>query len=311
LRDAFGKAGIWIDDVRRIGGADGRIKAADEYQQLFELVDGFDGQKDQRLELGSRQTPSAAGDLNSALQAEVAANLKYGIYNPGTTRATVQPKKTENDALIVAPRDRKPTVTLNVIGKSQFAWGAENGLDARASNHVCFDAAEFQTNEFLTRTFGKKAPRLADHQHAIQVAFAEDAAGRVELDPLEQSLGHDYVDRMLDKGLPVMVGVSLLKTGINNDKLTDHFVTIFARGYDAKGRAFYDFKDPGLGGRTERFYVDARTDTFFRVALPLGPNQKRSVENFGIRSAITVRSSSRPALSSSARSRSLAGVCRA
>jgi hypothetical protein len=48
--------------------------------------------------------------------------------------------------------------------------------------------------------------------------------------------------------------------------LTEHFVTIFGRGYDAAGRQFYEFKDPGLRGSTQRFFVDARTEVLFRPA---------------------------------------------
>jgi hypothetical protein len=52
----------------------------------------------------------------------------------------------------------------------------------------------------------------------------------------------------------------------NYDRMTDHFVTIFARGYDKQGRLYYDFKDPGNNGKEGRLYVDKDTGKFFKEA---------------------------------------------
>lgn len=279
LRSAFQSAGVPLSEVRKAAGADGQLKGS-EFGALFKVIDAFEAPKaNGRLSLGDASARSATGALNDALKAEVAANQKLAQYQPGSTTAAPQRRKTLADALVVAPKDRKPPVSLAVTGKDQFAWGRERGLSAQQSNHVCFNAAEFQTTEFVKATRGNKAPQLNPKDQAIQAAYAEDASGRVVLEPLQQELAHDSIDRMLDQGLPVMVGVSLMKLGINHDKLTDHFVTIYARGSDASGRQYYDFKDPGLNGRSERFYVDAKTDTLFRVAEPQQKGERRNVSH--------------------------------
>jgi hypothetical protein len=66
------------------------------------------------------------------------------------------------------------------------------------------------------------------------------------------------------------VGISHEDSNINYDKMTDHFVTIYGRGYDNKGRLYYDNKDPGNGGVDGRMYVDKTTGKFFKE----GPNPK-------------------------------------
>ncbi|MFZ5445597.1 MAG: hypothetical protein ACOZQL_36735 [Myxococcota bacterium] len=277
LKDALGNAGVPLAALQSIAGPDGRIKSASEFAKLFQLLDGFDGKPDQKLDLGATGGAPVA-TLCNALASEVAANRRYGIYNPGREVSAPHRQKTDADALVVAPKDRKKTVALDVIGKDQFVWGAEHGLDRAASNHVCFNAAEQQTTEFVTRQLGKKAPQLNGADEAIQVAWAEDAAGRVAVDPMQQGAAHDYIDRMLDRGLPVMVGVSVWKDKINHDHLTDHFVTITGRGYDEKGRLFYEFKDPGLNGTTGRFFVDAASGSLYRPLVPT--TGRKTVRNF-------------------------------
>ena len=61
--------------------------------------------------------------------------------------------------------------------------------------------------------------------------------------------GLDYLDRQLEQGYPVMVGVDhTYGQNINNDKSTDHFVVIVGRKYYKKGfykRLYYLFYDVG------------------------------------------------------------------
>jgi hypothetical protein len=165
--------------------------------------------------------------------------------------------KVANDALVVDVKDRKPAVNLSVKGKDQFDF--EDGETA------CFKAATHQCEQFNKKQFGTKAPELETNanQH-IQVAYAEDKKGKVVVDKDQLKIGHAYIDNTLDKGYPVNVGISHEDNNINYDKMTDHFVTIYGRGHDDKGRLYYDFKDPGNGGRDGRLYVDKTTGKFFK-----------------------------------------------
>lgn len=264
MQKALDAAGVPPAELKKLAGADGQIRG-DEFNKLFALLDGFDGSPGNKvLELSQDDgTPTPVGQLNDALKDEVARNLKASRYAvPGSVPAAAQPRTTAAGAVVVSPKDRQPVVKLDVKGKDQFVWGAEHGFDEKESNHKCADAALSQTTEYLTRA-GKPLSLDAKEQ-AIQVAYAEDSKGRLEVDSTQMKLGHEYIDRALDAGYPVLVGVSCMDMAINADKLTDHFVTISGRGYDAAGHLFYEFKDPGAGGRTDRFLVDEKTGKLFR-----------------------------------------------
>lgn len=207
--------------------------------------------------------PTGSGELNEAINAEVARNALEARYAvPGKSAAPLQPRKTDADAL--SPSAARLPISLKVTGKSQFTWGKENGFDEKQSGHKCFDAALWQTNDFASRAFHKKTPQLNGPDQAIQVAYREDENGRTQVDLTQAQLAHCYIDRALEKGLPVMVGVSYQDSAYNNDLMTDHFVTISGRGTDALGREFYSFKDPGAGGRDGKFLVDQDTGKLFR-----------------------------------------------
>ncbi len=145
----------------------------------------------------------------------------------------------------------------------------------KSPDTACFKAAHDQATEYTRKRFGKKAPRLHGPEQAIQVAYAEDKKGRVAVDKQQAKRARAYIDKALDKGLPVMVGVSYADKQYNRDKLTDHFVTIHGRGYDKKGRLYYEFKDPGAGGRKFRAYVDKDTGKLFKEER----GRKKYVEN--------------------------------
>jgi hypothetical protein len=65
--------------------------------------------------------------------------------------------------------------------------------------------------------------------------------------------------------------VSYSDQAYNIDKLTDHFVTIDKRGYDSQNRLYYEYKDPGHGGRVGRLYVDEDTGKLFKQGDHKGP----------------------------------------
>lgn len=263
LKEALAAHKLPEQALQAIAGADGQIKGK-EFKQLFSVLDRFEASAgDKKLTVLDATGQTASGSLNEAIKAEVARNALEARYAPpGKTAAPLQPRKTEADA-VVPPEARAP-ISLKVTGKSQFTWGKENGFTEEQSGHKCFDAALWQTNDFASRAFPKKTPQLNDADQAIQVAYREDENGRTQVDPTQAQLAHAYIDRALEKGLPVMVGVSYQDSGYNSDSITDHFVTISGRGTDALGREFYEFKDPGAGGRKGKFLVDKETGKLFR-----------------------------------------------
>ena len=263
LKSALDANKLSEKSLQAIAGADGQIKG-DEFKKLFTVLDGFEAKAgDKKLTLRDDAGQTSSGSLNDAIKAEVARNALEARYSqPGSAPAPLQPRKTDVDALTVT-QARKP-ISLAVTGKSQFTWGKENGFTREESGHKCFDAALWQTTEFAARAFPKKTPVLNGPDQAIQVAYREDENGRLEVDPTQAQLARGYIDRALEKGLPVMVGVSYEDSNYNNDRMTDHFVTISGRGTDALGREFYSFKDPGAGGREGKFLVDKETGKLFR-----------------------------------------------
>lgn len=263
LKGALDAHQVSAQALQAIAGPDGQIKGK-EFKQLFTVLDRFEASAgDNKLTLLDDAGQTASGSLNDAIKAEVARNALEARYaRPGTAAAPLQPRKTEVDALTTS--EPRPPISLKVTGKSQFTWGKENGFDKEQSGHKCFDAALWQTTDFASRAFPKKTPQLNGPDQAIQVAYREDENGRTQVDPTQAQLARGYIDRALEKGLPVMVGVSYSDSAYNNDLITDHFVTISGRGTDALGREFYAFKDPGAGGRSGKFLVDKETGKLFR-----------------------------------------------
>lgn len=262
LTKTLGDAGVSIDALKKLAGPDGQIKGA-EFKALFALVDGFDGKEDARLALvdGSKAL-TLGGQLNQALLDEVKSNRGVAQYGkPGTASAPPQPRLLEANALVVDVKDRKAPVALPVKGLNQFTFAQEQGIDGHTA---CFPTAVAQAERYNTTAFGRKAPQLNGPDGAIQIAFAEDAEGRLATDPTQARLGREYIDKALDAGFPVVVGASYEDDSYNHDRLTEHFVTIHKRGYDDAGRLFYDFRDPGAQGKTGRLYVDATTGKLFK-----------------------------------------------
>jgi hypothetical protein len=266
LQDALKKAGVKEDELKSVAGPDGQIKGLTEFGKLYDLVDRFEGPKpDDSFQKfvdpkATTPVPTASKELYDAMNQEITKNRTEARYaQPGTKKIPKQPELTAaKNGLVVPEKDRKTQVRLGVVGKNQFDF--ENG------NEACFKAAAHQCSKFNEKEHGKNAPTLNDNANqAIQVAYAEDKNGRVQVDKDQMKLGHAYIDNALDHNYPVNVGVSDDNNFHDNyDKITDHFITIFARGYDDKGRLYYDFKDPGNGGKEGRLYVDKDTGKFFK-----------------------------------------------
>lgn len=268
LADAFKAAGI---DPKAAAGVDGRIDSKADWQRLHGLLDAADGTTDGKATAKARDAAggvvdSPIGPLRAAIDGEVKANAAKPEYmKPGTKPAPEQtPLSVSTDAMKVAPGDQKPTVALDVPYKFQFDLYPG---DEVKGGKACFEAATLQANAHNKSKFAAKdRPQLAGGDEAIQVAYAEDADGRVAVDPNQAKIARGYIDEQLDKGRPVLVGVSYADESYNTDKMTDHFVTISGRGYDADGRLFYTYKDPGAGAAYQdgKFYVNEATGKLFK-----------------------------------------------
>jgi RHS repeat-associated protein len=151
--------------------------------------------------------------------------------------------------------------------------------DRAAGNRACFEAAKKQTLDGNRAALGARRPTLLGSDRVIQIAHLEDPNGRVLADPTVARQALSYIDRALEAGYRVLVGVSYIAGhDQNTDGITDHFVTIHGRGLDEVKRVFYEFTDPGSHQYpTGRFYVDETSGKLFRPAVEPGP--LRSVHN--------------------------------
>jgi hypothetical protein len=257
IKQGLAKAGLGVGDLEKIAGPDGQIKGS-EFQKLYDIVERFDSNgsglsfvdKDAKT-----KDLTVAGELHKALAAEVERNRGLAQYGAPGKSIPLQKRLTEADAY-KPPAGSVTTVDLKMKGINQF--DLENGSTA------CYRAAYKQCTEYNNKTHKGAAPELSGPEGTIQVAYAEDKEGRVAVDKTQAKIGRDYIDKCLDAQLPVLVGVSYSDESYNNDRMTDHFVSIYGRGVDASGRQYYDFKDPGDGGRTGRLYVDKDTGTLFK-----------------------------------------------
>jgi len=272
LKKAISNRGITDAELKKIAGADGQIKGKDEFTKLFKAVDQFDKRTPRSFEskyLTNKDTcreqysNTLSGEVYDKLKKEVAHNRLEARYkDPGVVPAEDQNRLTINQNALTEPEsERKKNVDLKMKGVNQFTLHPD---DDKAAKNACFEAAKKQANDFNHSRLGKHAPKLNGPADAIQVAYQEDSHGRVKADPTQAKIAREYIDKCLDKKLPVLVGVSNDDDSINNDKMTDHFVTIHGRGHDKDGRLFYKFKDPGNRGREGKLFVDQDTGKLFK-----------------------------------------------
>ncbi len=277
LEAQMGTIGIQRSELEALAGPDNQIKG-DEFQDLFELVEGTDGRADgvlsgkianSRREV--RDTPQ--GLVQAGIQQSVDQNRNDPKYaRPGAHPVPTQtPLFVEADALKVPQADQKPPVALNMPGINQYEKKEDGSHRYDNPDNACARASYDQTTEFNRSHLGRAAPRMKGMDQAIQMAYAEDEHGLLAVDSTQAALGRDYIDRCLDQGLPVMVGVSYKDQAINKDQLTDHFVTIDGRGYDDEGRLFYTFKDPGARAKEFKAHVDQVTGKLFKEGDNLRP----------------------------------------
>ncbi|MFC1705898.1 peptidoglycan-binding protein [Planctomycetota bacterium] len=158
----------------------------------------------------------------------------------------------------VESRDLSSTqapVEVDVPWISQFDRG---GRVDSPGNTACFRASwaminEFMANKGIQATMGAAADR-------IDVGTRESPTGEVWTNATKANAGRSYVDRVLDKGLPVMVGIShVAGSSYNRNAVTDHYVLITGRGRDDEGNLYYTFADPSVGNEEAgrgKFYLD-------------------------------------------------------
>ncbi len=270
LLAALSAAGLKMEDLKKVAGVDGQIKGKKEFDKLFELVDTFDPHTtDRKIHLrdgaDGKAVLSAAGELHQAFLSEVKLNRTQAQYaQPGKKPALSQPRLTvDKNALEVPSANRKSEIVLKVTGQNQFDYGEEHGVDGGGA---CRATAQAVCEEYNKKAH-KKPLKLDKPDQAIQVGYAEDKNGRVAVDETQAAIARAYIDKALDAGYPPLVGVSYhdyKRNAGNDDQLTEHWLSIYSRGYDDKGRLFYEYKDPGDGGNTGRFYVDKDTGKLFK-----------------------------------------------
>lgn len=272
LKKTISNRGITDAELKKIAGADGQIKGEKEFTKLFKAVDQFDKrtpnsfQADHLTNKGTcreQYSNTLSGEVYDKLKKEVAHNrLEARYQEPGVNPAEEQSRLRINEnALKVPESDRKKNVDLKMKGVNQFTLHPD---DEEASKNACHEAADKQANDFNKARLGNHAPKFNGVDDAIQIAYQEDFHGRVKADPTQAKIAREYIDKCLDKKLPVVVGASTEDNNINKDKITDHFVTIYGRGYDKDGRLFYKFKDPGNRGREGKLFVDQQTGKLFK-----------------------------------------------
>lgn len=268
LTGALSKAGVSEADFKAAAGPDGRFTSKGDYARLHGLLDRADGAVDGKATGKTRDATTGAlsdtpvGALTTALGNETTRNAALPENaQPGTKSAPTQPALTvAADATTVDAKDQKP-VSVTVPYINQFSLYPD---DPAKGGKACFEAATKQTTQSLATS--KTAGKLAGADEAIQVAYAEDGNGRTATNPTQARVAREYIDTQLDKGRPAMVGVSYSDDAYNTDKMTDHFITISGRGYDADGKVYYTFKDPGAGGAYAegKLYVDQATGKLFK-----------------------------------------------
>ncbi|NDV16535.1 hypothetical protein GO009_10905 [Muricauda sp. TY007] len=79
-----------------------------------------------------------------------------------------------------------------------------------------------------------------NYSNAIQVT--EEVNGKLETKKAKE--GIEYLDKQLDIGNPILVGIDHTIGLKRNEKTTDHFVVIVGRGCN-KGKVFYTFYEVG------------------------------------------------------------------
>jgi hypothetical protein len=152
------------------------------------------------------------------------------------------------DAQIVPKEDRKTVVDLKVPSNPQAAHSQD---------------CKKKSDESFADLMGW-APD-STHEQRFEIAVAEDHNGRIVPDAEQLAAGREALDKKLDEGQPVVIGVSHSSwdENPNPNKMTDHFVLVKGRNYDDAGRLYYSAMDPGATHLDRRFYVDKQSGKLF------------------------------------------------
>lgn len=134
----------------------------------------------------------------------------------------------------------------------------------------------FRTSVAMAKSAGVRGVKGYSRSTVYQIALKEDSRGRVtEWDDRRGAEGVAYMDQQLERGRPVVVGLSYKDDSYNGDKITDHFVLVTSRYTDAEGRRYYGFNDPAYrapdGADTNpenRFLLDPVTKRLSRPQKP-------------------------------------------
>ncbi|MCI0601437.1 hypothetical protein L0156_00330 [bacterium] len=266
LKKSLEVNGISENQLRAIAGPDGQIKGKEEFQKLYKAVDRYEIGSPRSFEThaetcGGNVMKTTGGKLFDAFKNEVEQNRLQSKYGDPGIRSRRQPELKMSDALVVPAEQRKNHVILDVKHVNQMDLYP---TDDEKAQKACREAAEKQLKDF--NKANHKPSDLNGPDQAIQIAYGEDKNGRLKADSTQAQVARDYIDKKLENGQPVLVGVSHDRLGINKDKMTDHFVTIIGRGYDKDGRLYYQFRDPGAakGHSLGKFYVDQDTGKLFK-----------------------------------------------
>ncbi|MEO0461460.1 MAG: hypothetical protein AAF219_11500, partial [Myxococcota bacterium] len=271
-RNTLAAAGLNETTLRELAGPDGLIRSQgvgrraviqplEEMGALYDAMaasapEGFSG-----VDL-SETPPSAQARAFTILRDHMRANRQLPRYQqPGGTVDSQSRLTVAANAMTVAEGSRLSTVHVDVNHINQFSLYPD---DPDRGSRACGQAAHLQTVKTLASIPSAQRPRLRGPEHAIQVGHSEDGNGRLAVDATRAEHARRYIDQALDAGWPVLVGASYDDNAYNNDRLTDHFVTINGRGYGEAGRLYYTFVDPGTSDRPYRFYVDRDSGRLFK-----------------------------------------------
>jgi len=241
------RLGITAEDLRALADDQGRIRGAGAVNQLFRHIDALDsdgsGASYDRTRPVSVGGPVTSADLTRAGQAE---DLLARLFVPYE-----QPFTLYNDASSALRPETPPReVSLGVNHITQ--WDSTS----------CYKACR----RMLSRFDAKADRRINSGAESHYMARAENNNGAITGARDDFARGVTYIDRCLEAGRPVIVGLSHSNKDYNLDRITDHFVIIKGRGVDEEGRVYYTYDDPATSGvnREGRFFVDPRSSMLFR-----------------------------------------------
>lgn len=278
LKNSLDHVGLDAQELKDIAGADGKIEGKNEFKKLYAVVDSFDKNPDthtsfeyyEKSPISTSPQLTKSAILYETMQSEVEKNRMIAGYQYATPGAKIKkdlPMLTESNAVVVEKKDQKTTVKFDAEHVFQYDLYPN---DKSKGDKACVEAAKKQCNLYNQKTHGADAPELNGWDKAIQVGYAEDPNGRLVVNPDKAKAAREYIDKALDKGYPVFAGVSTQRDNINFDKLFEHAITITGRGYDADGRLYYNFLEPGTSGANKegKLYVDQFSGKLYKVGDP-------------------------------------------